>query len=223
MFPSPPAPCRPLLFSVCAVLLACACSAQAGTGDVIRTPPPSVRNTTGIALEVDTQWVDASGYRVVRIHVATAGGGPSPSDRNLLVELLPSNNNMKEGTFIASRSVTLPQGASSVTERIFVPQNQPWYQLGTRVTLDGRTSDLHSTKCTLKNNAGGEWSEAVPAILVIDADAPSLLDRHKRLVRFNRNSRGMEPQTTLADIRALEMLVNRAAYGGFDERRPRDL
>ena len=76
----------------------------------------------------------------------------------------------------------------------------------------------------MTNSSGGEWSEAVPAILVIDAQAPSLLDRHDQLIRFNRNSRGFARQTTLPDIRALEMVVNRSGYGAFNKtQQPRDM
>ena len=97
------------------------CAGWHRPGAVIRTPKLNVRNTTGLRLEIDTQWVDASGYRVVRIHVATANGAPSPVERQLSVQLSPANYAMNEGDYSASRTVTLPQGASTVTEQMFHP------------------------------------------------------------------------------------------------------
>ena len=213
---------------LCLVALPCCITlvpmAHGGSGAVIQTPKVGVRNSTGLTLIIDTQWVDASGYRDVRVHVSTATGVPSAAERDVQIELMPNNYSMREGKFIVSQHVTLPQGATSVTAHIQVPQNQPWYELGSRVTVDGREVEELSSRTNLNNNTGSEWSEAVPAILVIDADAPSLLDRSRQLALYNRNSRRVAEQHMLLDIRALEMLARRSAYGDVSsDSKPRDM
>ena len=41
-----------------AVAASAAWQAHGGSGEVIRTPAPGVRNTSGLILEIDTQWVE---------------------------------------------------------------------------------------------------------------------------------------------------------------------
>ena len=195
----------------------------AGSGDVIRTPPSNVRNTTGLNLAIDTQWVDASGYRSVRVHVATATGTPSTADRELLIELAPSSYGASEGKFIARQFVTLPQGSVSATAEVLVPQNQPWHEMKSKVFIDGQQSRQHSVEMSFSNNVGGEWSEAIPAILVIDNDAPGLIDRHEMLTRFNRNSRPFPREEKILDTRALEAIVRRSFFNQEGDARPRDM
>ena len=224
MFQLSAAPIRTAFRLSLALVLVVVCRyALAGTGMVVRTPPPNIRNTTGIELEIDTQWVDASGYRVVRVHVSTATGAASPTDREVTVELSPSNYGMDEGDFTARQTIVLPAGVATVSEQMLVPQNEPWHEISTRVDLDGNRSELLSTRVNVNSTTGNEWSEAVPAILVIDDDAPRLLDRYAQLIRFNRNSRAFEPQKKLYNVRALEMLVNRNRYNGGGYPQPRDM
>ncbi len=72
-----------------AVVLSFATVAQAGGGQVMRLPRPGP-NASGLVLRVDPQWVEASGYRNVRIHLSTATGAATPRDRNLRIELSPN-------------------------------------------------------------------------------------------------------------------------------------
>ena len=187
-------------------------STWAGSGQVISTPPPGVINISGLRLDVDTQWVDGSGYRDLRIHLATATGAPSTIDRELRIEIAANSYRNSENKRITWQHVTLPQGDATVTAHLLVPQNRPWQQVEVRVYENGRRWKKLSSRTSINNNVGDEWSEAIPSILVIDAAAPPAQDRTAMLVRYNRDPKVFQKKYTLADVRALEALVKRSAF-----------
>ena len=190
---------------------------------MIHTPPRTVRNLTGLNLAIDLQWVDASGYRDVRIHVSTANGAPSPGDRELLIELAPTGSGNEE-KFTVEQYVTLAQGDISTTSHMLVPQNLPWHWVEVTVYDGGRRSRQLSSRTSINNNVAGDWSEAVPAILVVDAAAPPLLERADTLTRFNRDfTKFPNRNFELLDVRALAALVQRSAFVDEGVERQRDM
>ena len=63
--------------------------ARAGSGSEASLPNAGVKVTTGLMLEVNTEWVDGNGYRPVTIAISPLGGGAAPADRTLDVTLRP--------------------------------------------------------------------------------------------------------------------------------------
>jgi hypothetical protein len=185
-------------------------AAFAGSGEVITTPPPMKPNKSGLRLTVDTQWVDASGYRDVRLHLATATGAPSPDDRRLEIELSP-NAYGNAGDFVTRQTIELPQGNTQSTTHMFVPQNFPWREITIRVFEEGSFWKELSSDSNV-SNVGDEWSEAVPSFLVIDADAPTTTERTVLLHRFDVNPATFPETKKLVDIRGLEAVVKRGAF-----------
>lgn len=198
----------PLALSLVAVVLSCASIAQAGSGQVMRFPRPGP-NASGLVLRVDPQWVEASGYRDVRIHISTANGAATPRDRNLRIELSPNYSGEGRRELVTTGYVTLPQGATAATAHILVPQHQPWYELSVESYEGGRLRKELSGASSY-NNSADDFSEAVPSVLVISAAAPPALLRASLVESYNRTSRNKRKETyDLPDIRALESVVQR--------------
>ncbi len=115
---------------------------------------------------------------------------------------------------MTSGYVTLPQGATSVTAHILVPQHQPWYELSVESYEGGRLRKELSGASSF-NNSADDFSEAVPSVLVIDGAAPPALLRASLVESFNRTPKHKRKESyDLPDIRALEAVVQR--HGGFD-------
>ncbi|MCA9269048.1 MAG: hypothetical protein KDA41_11285, partial [Planctomycetales bacterium] len=199
---------------------------RAGSGEVVRLPA-NVRapNRTGLLVTIDTTWVDASGYRNVRIHLATSNTLPSPGDRQLRVEISPSTWGNRDHGQTTRGWATLDQGAVSSVTHLLVPQSKPWNQVQLDVYEGGRLLRPLSTEFSINNNASSsdEWSEAVATVLVIDADAPSTFDRAAALERYNRNASRFTPAFNCTDIRGLANLTNRSAFSTQGSSAPPDM
>ena len=50
-------------------------AARAGSGSVVVLPSGVKKVTTGLSVEVDTEWVDGTGFRPVKVRVRPLGGG----------------------------------------------------------------------------------------------------------------------------------------------------
>lgn len=227
-FPSSRDASRLLKWKIALLALACiVCGdiARGGSGQVIEFPRAGVRNRCGLRLSVDTQWVDASGYRDVRIALSTVRNMPSPRDRQLRIEISPNSYGPGNREIITRGFIELPQGSTSVTSHLLVPQSQPWHQVRVDVYEGGSEWEELSGRVSMTNSVGDQWSEAVPTVLVIDAAAPSPRVRSDRLARFNRNRNAIPVTKQLCDIRGLESLVNRGMFhpGSAPEDPPRDM
>jgi len=65
-------------------------AAHAGSGNVINLPM-GIAPKNGLRLEIDTRWVDANGYRPLRITATNLMAGPTSPVRTLRVELTPQS------------------------------------------------------------------------------------------------------------------------------------
>ena len=151
--------------------------AHAETGEVQHLPTAPNKPDHGLILQVDTRWIDGSGYRPVRVSVGTANGKPAPADRRVRVTLQPSPYYYYKSPPRVSREIELPQGSVSATEEILVPQHSGWY--GMRVTTheDGRRLDELCTSQIVFYNISGIATEAFPAAIVFHRNAPIRQDR----------------------------------------------
>jgi hypothetical protein len=98
--------------------------------------------------------------------------------------------------------IEIPQGAASVETVIRVPQREQWNSFILEFHEDGeKLEDLeYRGAMTFVNNYG--WSEAAPAMLFIDRDAPPRVLRQQRIGEL-RNAGAMADSYTLPDPRGL--------------------
>lgn len=182
----------------------------AGTGNAFRSPLGGPAKH-GLQLVVDTRWVDANGYRPVRIKANRVPARPTAAERNLQI-VLRSNHRYGGCIYTTTGFLQIPAGAPSAATTLSVPQFDRWYDVVMYVYEDGKV--LPELTLQLDYPAvGSDWSEARPAILAIDRDAPLPDDRQRwRQQRQRGDSPSQTPTRVLPDIRVLSQLVEPNMY-----------
>ena len=138
---------------------------------------PGKRITTDWRILIDTEWVDANGYRPVRLEISPLAPGPTKSDRELVVKLYPNSYSKTYTPLEISKTIEIPAGSTSVLATITVPQWQQWHQMRIEVFEDGEEIEDLSEMFGTMRFAANEWTESSPSILFIDADVPVRADR----------------------------------------------
>jgi len=196
-----------------AVLLAATVQrAEAYSGAVLRLPQGPAAPKNGLQLIIDTRWVDANGYRPVRIEAVNWPPGPALADRSIRVVLQPRAWAWARGATRVSGYIEISEGAARGQTTLAVPQAGAWGSLDVWVYEDGRLlEDLSiATGTGMARRAYRDHSEAVPTILIVDADAP-IPDVRERMVR----QRAVNPMSSvnansprqLPDVRHLLTLL----------------
>ncbi len=197
-----------------AVLLAATAQpAEASSGSVLRLPQGPAAPKNGLQLVIDTRWVDANGYRPVRIEAVNWPPGPALADRRIRVVLQPRSWQWARGESRVAGYVEIPEGAARGQTTLAVPQSSVWGSLDVWVYEDGRLlEDLSppSLGMGVGMRAYRDPSEALPTILIVDADAPTP-DARERLVQqrtFNPlSSATANAPRQLQDVRRLLTLL----------------
>ncbi len=193
-------PCFRLTFLGLVLLLVCCVSqrsAEAETGEKLQLPLAPDKPVSGLFLEIDTRWIDGSGYRPVRVTVGTVNGLPAPADRRLEVTLRPQyyNFNNRNPFPAVTGEMKLSQGKVSETHTLLVPQQFLWNSLEITTREDGRklkelSSDSTSVVTMFVN---GQFTEAFPATIVFHRNAPKREDRAGWILdQANRRDAGEE-------------------------------
>lgn len=193
------------------LLLAFCCSwqrsAKAETGEIFQLPIAPDRPVSGLYLDIDTRWIDGSGYRPVRVTIATANGLPAPADRRLEITLKPQyynyNNSNPFPTVI--KEMKLSQGKTSETHTMLIPQQFLWSSLKITTREDGRRLKELSNDSTVVMNmfVNGHYTEAYPATIVFHRNAPKRDDRAGWVLdQSNRRDAGEEVDE-IPDLRIL--------------------
>ena len=181
---------------VCGLLLL-ASEGWAGSGGTISLPVPGqvFRRPSGLGLEISSYWVEASGYRPVQVDILSPR--PATADRTLFITLAPVNWYPYRDSQQVQFELVLPQGATRASRTVSVPQYSIWQQWSIEVYEDGRQlEDLSSNGLGWpRTGQRWEWTEAFPAMLFIDRDAPAP-DNTWRLA-------GNPPQGSTAETRQL--------------------
>lgn len=151
----------------------------AGSGEVIRLPN-SAAPQHGLQLIVDTRWVDANGYRPVRVTALPWPPQSAAASRTIRVDITPRYWSSSPSLQRVTGYVEIPQGATRGETTLAVPPtsiNSP--MLAITVSEDGtRLDDLCQEALS---RSQGDLSEAIPAMLIIDADAPTRDEREQLL------------------------------------------
>ncbi|WP_254513769.1 tripartite tricarboxylate transporter TctB family protein [Anatilimnocola floriformis] len=179
--------------------------ASAGSGSLSRLPPPGTLNTSGVQMLVDSRWVDANGYRPVRVEIFPLKS-PAPADRQFRVVVKPQSY-MGSSRDAVSQIVELEQGALSAKASIPVPQDLPWHSIIIEVYEDGQLhDDLSGDPLNWPRGNYWNWNEATPCILAVDSRAPKLGERESLLQVYQGQSESAAKKLydeKLPDIRNL--------------------
>ncbi len=175
---------------------------EAGSHWRVSLPSGGAKITTGLNLEIESNWLDGNGYRPVTLRISTIGKTPAPADRHLQVTLQPTDWHGGNGPTSVSTAVSLKQGQVQAEYQLQIPQSHVWNTLDVTVFEDGRRCDDLSEYMVPSSRGYREWSEASPAILFIDSDAP-IGGGTQRFVATG--TKATQPEK-LPDIRALAML-----------------
>ncbi|MFN3152388.1 hypothetical protein [Bremerella sp.] len=170
---------------------------QAETGEKVQLPVAPNKPVSGLYLEIDTRWIDGSGYRPVRVTVATANGLAAPADRRLEVTLQPQyyNYNNRNPFPAVTQELKLSQGKAFETHTILVPQQFLWNSLEITTREDGRRLKELSSESTsvVTMFVNGYYTEAFPATIVFHRNAPQRDDRAGWILdQANRRDEGKE-------------------------------
>ena len=147
--------------------------ARAGTGLQIALPSAGVKPQRGLQLDVDTRWLDGSGYRPIRLRLSTIGNLPSAADRTVQVSLSSTYWNESTPTVRSTVAVRLAQGSSFTEQTVLMPMTRPAVRFQVEVTEDGRICRDLST-WEMVHTGTSEWTEVYPTLLIVDAAAPPL-------------------------------------------------
>ncbi len=178
---------------------------QAGSGGVSRLPVAGKLNTSGVRIVIDTRWVDANGYRPVRVEVIPLRA-PAIEDMTFRIVIKPQSHYGNSRDSI-SQIVELPQGSNGVVVRIPVPQDSPWHSFVVDVYKDGRLlEDLSGDHLSWAPGLYRNWNEFTPCVLLIDSRAPTRNQRDT-LLQISKSNQGTGVKSTydedLPDVRNL--------------------
>lgn len=174
----------------------------AGTGGVVSLPQGNKRPKNKLRVNLDFRWVEANGYHPVQVELVNTPLGPAKADRNFRIVLRPNSYYGVDSHGVTAYA-ELPQGARTATTSVSVPQRGAWGSIQVAVYEDGRFLKDLSDNIGVPSRGYYEWSEALPAVLIIDSDAPDM-DARLRLIQqsqFRRN-RELQPRK-LPEIRGL--------------------
>jgi hypothetical protein len=139
----------------------------------MRMPQSSLPPTCGLQMWIDFSGVESNGYRPIHFSIQAMPKVPSAANRTLKLELYFASGYSPQRSQTVVGYATLHAGATSVEAELLVP----WFFQPRRWTLrtseDGQVLKELSTPDQNVWTGNGWESEALPAILIIDADAPS--------------------------------------------------
>lgn len=132
-------------------------------------PPMVGKKPSGLQLQIHSEWVEGSGYRPVKIELGTAL--PARASRQFHITMSP--NDWQGALCSVELDLELPQGSTLATTTILVPQQNPWHMMNIEVREEGRKiEDLSQSVAVMRSSSSYDWTEAYPALLLIDSDAP---------------------------------------------------
>lgn len=179
--------------------------ADAGTGQVLTYPLPGKKIKNGARMEIDTNWVGGVGYRPVKVTIINSPLGPTTYDRDFRVVLRPHGIYSTFGEATAEKIVEMPEGSTSGSAWISVPQSSAWQSLDVEVYEGGykipELSDAQGLRIANIAWNAGMAVDALPSVLFIDSDVPSRRQRDNLVQNVRIGGNFPNPTYTLPDVR----------------------
>ncbi|HTN76307.1 MAG TPA: hypothetical protein VL096_13710, partial [Pirellulaceae bacterium] len=196
-------------------LILCSLSAvaEAGVGETFFLPRNGKKPKNFATVILEAQGASGIGYRPVKVTIVNLPAGPAIRDRDFRVVLRPYSVGSVEQDVTVQEIVEMPEGTTSGSAWISVPQVEPWVSLAIEVYEGGvRLNDL-SDNLGFNNVSRGSMpgNEDAPAALFIDADAPAREEREKIVIQ-QRNGIKIEPTHRLPQAQMWQRLVPMPSY-----------
>src|SRR5262245_23120559 len=184
------------------VLMTCANTMAEAAGGHEFTLPLARKFPSGLTLHIDGQGIDANGYRPFKVTVSTVPANkPLTADRQLRVVLGFYRNGVGRQARV-SQVIELPEGSSTVTATMLVPQMGGWNGMSVETYEGGeKLDDLSEDRFGWQNTIGWNWTEARPAMLFIDSKVQSRDERTAALQAYAAAGADSSPTYTLPDVR----------------------
>ncbi len=176
----------PLFAALLCIAALSHCSfSHAEDGAVMRFPiVGKTRFPSGLQMEVDTRWVEAQGYRPIRIKLGTSPALPSAADRMIQVNIkvFSLRNSMDDATDLTTAYVTLPQGKTSITTTVSVLQESLWNRIEIETyegnsQLSDMSGSFNASASARRANIYYGWDQDAISFLVVNSNVP---ERSKR-------------------------------------------
>lgn len=165
--------------------------------------PAGTKNPSGLKLVIHDCGIDANGYRPIEVEVTPRPLKPLTFDRQVRV-VLEFNRYGSQMTTQVSQVIELPEGSTGEKVTILAPQTGGWSQFSARTFEGGeKLLDLSQDYLGWPNSIGWSWTEARPAILVIDSRVPTRVESRRLMQNLQASGVDTDPTYTLPDIRQL--------------------
>ena len=171
-------------------------------------------------MQVDTRWLDGSGYRPVRVRVTPIPPGPAPADRRLQITLRPRGWSTGTSRATVTGVVDLQQGDLIGGASLAIPHHEGWSAMDVEVREDGRIlPDLTHRHLGIVRRSYYEWSEATPTVLFIDTDAPRwpTTSAARRITALPADSPDQSVSNRLPDLRGIAGRIPMHYWHGQDD------
>lgn len=153
----------------------------ADSGMKLALPTPPDKPVHGLFLDIDLRWIEGSGYRPIRVTVGTSSGKPAPADRHLDITIQPRFNasNLRSPFPVVTQEIKLPQGSTTATHTILIPELYEWDKLDWVTREDGQILKelTHHKQNPLPGLPSSIHTEAFPTAIVFHRNAPARDDR----------------------------------------------
>jgi hypothetical protein len=180
---------------------------QAETGGVA-VLPQGAKPKNKVQIILDTRWVDANGYRPIRVTVVQWPGGKAPADRQFRITFSGDTYGSRADMTVTD-VIDLPEGQASATKTIPFPQCGQSWRFHVTVREDGVELREMEADLSFPNRYGyGNWSESTPALLFLDRDAPSPDQQQLIVEQLKRTGTTTNPgeEARLPDLRNISLV-----------------
>ena len=153
----------------------------------------------------------------MRIEATNWPLGPTLADRSIRVVIEPRNWRSARAVLRVSGQIEIAEGAARGQTIVPIPQSEAWREVKVSVYENGELLDDVSDSATASSILTHS-SEAIPSILIVDADAPT---RNAREQMVRQPPPGVasagktEPVGRLPDVRSLVTLFPRPDQVGY--------
>ena len=143
----------------------------AGIGFRISLPQRPNKPANLLSATIDARWVEGNGYHPVTVKLNSLAGAVT-QDRKVRVQISFQGYSGAGLQPLVTETLAIPEGSSSVTAQLLVPQNEGVGSLNVRFFEGGfELKELRYSRWVGSPSNYG-WSEAAPSVLIIDSQAP---------------------------------------------------
>lgn len=167
-----------------------------------RPPPP-----TPWRIQVDPSGVGGQAYRGVEITVTEFTNTPLTADHSLRVILRPNHYGSGAYDEQVTGFIEIPEGSSTATAIIDVPQRQQWNSLHVEFHEDGERLEGYTATLGVPRMSYRPAGDDSASVLVIDRDAPTRDEYRAIMATITSPGPNIKDKHNLPDVRWLAAAI----------------